>query len=107
MSNIYDVVGMSPEQEKILREVKEKLGELKRTALEPLIHHNEQRLFLDDGQSPHDVGIRPIGYVPSPHDVGTVGTSIRTVQCKRCGCRWIPRVADPMKCARCHSVHWH
>lgn len=28
-------------------------------------------------------------------------------RCERCGHKWLPRTADPVRCPRCTSIHWH
>jgi RNA polymerase subunit RPABC4/transcription elongation factor Spt4 len=32
---------------------------------------------------------------------------VRVLACKRCGHRWIPMVANPVMCPRCHSRYWN
>lgn len=31
---------------------------------------------------------------------------VAELRCQRCGERWRPRVADPVRCPRCQSVNW-
>jgi len=30
-----------------------------------------------------------------------------TLECKRCGYVWIPRVPSPVTCAKCRSPYWN
>jgi len=33
-------------------------------------------------------------------------TEIRINECKRCGHKWMPRIANPPLCPSCHSPYW-
>lgn len=32
---------------------------------------------------------------------------IQTLTCKRCGHKWVPRIASPAVCPNCHSPYWN